>query len=255
MIGISSSGKEEIGKIVEDMFDRIAMQFIGNVPRLRHKKLLVLSAKPNLNLAHLFVQSMANKEPNIFESDALKSMLESSYGYIESLKNKTRSNVTEQIDGLAKEVKARGGRLTAEDLKAVLDEEMRKAKAHLRTIAEAESSKLRNVGKLMDITRVSSSLGDPDPTVFFVVVKDANLCHECKRLHLMSDMVTPKVWKFSELRQSYHKRSDNVPSAFSLHPHCRCSISFLGRGFGFKNGTLTFISENHDEYQKQHSDY
>ena len=252
MIGISSSGKETINKTVEDMFDRIALQFIGDIPKLKYKKLLLISSEPNLGLGHLFVQAMANKTPNPVEADALKSLLESSHGYIEALKNRTKSAVAERIDGLVKEARTRGEKVKEQDVHDALEEEMRKARAHLLTVVEAESTKLRNLGTMMDISRVSASIGDEDPTVFFVVVRDSSTCKECIRLHLMPDKVTPRVWKFSELRQSYHKRGEEAPSAFGLHPHCRCTLTYLTEGFGFdKYGKVAYQGQGHNEHAKQ----
>lgn len=253
MFGVSSSGKDAIGKVVEDVFDRIALQFLGDIPKLKNKKLLVISGKKNLGLANLFVQSMSNKTPNEIEQDALKSLLDSAHGYIESLKNKTRSNITESIDGLVKEAKAKGTELDEDAVQAVISEEMRKAKSHLKAIAESESTKLRNVGSMMDISRVASGIGDDDPTVFFIVVRDGKLCNECKRLHIGPNGA-PRVWKFSELKQGYHKRGEDNPSAFGLHPHCRCTLTYLSKGFGFdKNGKVTYKGQNHNEFDSQRS--
>ena len=80
MIGISSSGKENINKIVENMFDRIALSFLGNIPRLQNKKLMVFSTQSNIGLPHLFVQAMQNKPLNAIEHDVLKSLLVSADG-------------------------------------------------------------------------------------------------------------------------------------------------------------------------------
>ena len=251
MFGISSLGKEAIHRVVEDVFDTIALQLIGDIPKLKYKKLLLISSKPNFGLANLFVQSMGNKTLNPIEADALKSLLESSHGYIESLKNRTRSNVTERIDGAIKEAQLRKEKLSQEFVQSVVAEEMDKAKAHLKAITEAESTKLRNVGSLMDISRVASSISDQDPNVFFVVVRDASTCKECIRLHLMPNQVTPRIWKLSELKQSYHKRGGEFPSAFGLHPHCRCTLTYLSKGFGFKNGQLAYISADYDAYEAQ----
>lgn len=252
MFGVSSASKEAINKIVEDIFDRIALGLIGDIPRLKHKKLLLISSQPNYGLANLFVQSMGNKTLNPIEADALKSLLESSHGYLESLKNRTRSNVTERIDGAIKEAQLRKEKIGQEIVQFVVEEEMEKAKAHLKTIVESESTKLRNVGSLMDISRVAASISDQDPNVFFVVVKDGSTCKECLRLHLMPDGVTPRVWKLSELKQSYHKRGSDQPSAFGLHPHCRCTLTYLTKGFGFSaNGLLKYISADYDAYSTQ----
>jgi len=108
------------------------------------------------------------------------------------------------------------------------------------------------MGHLMDITRVAESLNDNDPTVFFIMTKDARTCKECIRLHLMDDGVTPRLWKFSQLKQGYHKRGENNPSAFGLHPHCRCTIAYYSKGTGFdKDGKDIYVGPGHDEYLKQ----
>jgi hypothetical protein len=251
MIGLSSSDKESINSLVEDVFDRIAIQFIGEIPRLKHKKLLIFNTKPNYGLSNLYVEAMHNKAPNIIEADALKSLLETSYGYVDSLKHKTRSNISEAVDGLVKEAKVRGTKVTEDQLNDVIGEEMGKARSHLKAIAESESTKIRNVGSAMTISRVAASTGDPDPSVFFVVVRDGKTCEECTRLHL-NDNGTPRVWKFSELKQGYHKRSEDFPSAFGLHPHCRCTLTYLSPGFGFnKEGRVTYITQKHDEFSAQ----
>lgn len=252
MFGISHIGKEAINKIVEDMFDTIALQLIGDIPKLQDKKRLVISSQPNMGLAHLFIQSMKNKVPNSIEKDVLKSLLTTSHGHIESLKNKTTSNVTERLDGLARESKLQKRKIDREDIQSIISEELTKAKHNLEAITEYESTKLRNLGTMMDITGVAASVGDEDPTVFFVVVRDNVTCKECIRLHLMPDQVTPRLWKLSELRQSYHKRGADVPSAFGLHPFCRCTLTYLTRGFGFdKSGKLKYIEENYSAHLEQ----
>jgi hypothetical protein len=252
MIGISSSSKEKIAAVVEDMFDNIALHFIGDIPRLRNKKMLVISSKPNLGLSHLFVQAMANRTPNSIEKDVLKSLLESAFNYIESLKQRTKSNVTERIDGLIRESKLQNRKPDEREIQDILADELQKSKSHLKAIAESEATKLRNLGTMMDITRVAASIGDNDPTVFFVVVKDGATCKECIRLHLLPDQVTPRLWKFSELKQGYHKRGEENPSAFGLHPHCRCTLTYLSEGFGFDvHGKVSYKREDYNAYARQ----
>lgn len=252
MIGISSPTKETIGKIVNDVFDNIALQLLGNLPRLRDKKLAIISMEPHFGLANLFIQAMQNKVPNSIEQDFLKGLLVSTDGYIESLKNKTRTNITERIDGIVRENRIKNVKVSESEIKAIIADEMSKAKSHMATIVEQEASKLRNLGTAMSITRMAASVGDEDPTIFFVVVKDATTCKECLRLHLMPDQITPRLWKFSELKQGYHKRGEDSASAFGLHPHCRCTLVYLSRGFGFNElGKTAYESEGYDAYSEQ----
>lgn len=252
MFGISSSGKDSINSIVEGIFDRIALQFIGDIPKLRHLKRLIISTQENFGLSHLFVQAMSNKKPNEIEQDFLKSLLESAHGYIESLKNRTKSNVAERLDGLVREAQLQNRKLSEAEVQTVVDEEMKRAASHLRTVVEMEGTKFRNLGTMVEVSRVSTRLGDDDPTVFFVVVKDATTCKECQRLHLMPDGVTPRLWKLSDLTQSYHKRGGDRPSAFGLHPHCRCTLTYLSKGFDFdKLGKLKYNEQDYDAYINQ----
>lgn len=254
MKGLSSAGKDQIHQAVEDIFDKIALQFIGSIPKLKHKKHLVISTQPNMGLANLYVQAMQNRTPNVIEADTLKSLLESAHGFIDSLKHKTRSNITERIDGAVKEAFARGDKVSEQDIKDILEDEFTKAKSHLQGTVEGEATKTRNMGSLMDISRMAAGRGDEDPTVFFVVVKDGKTCKECLRLHLMPDGVTPRVWKFSELKHSYHKRSDDSPSVFGLHPHCRCTLTYLSSGFGFNGkGLVVYKVSGHNEHAAQRS--
>lgn len=252
MFGLSSRAKEAIGTVVEEMFDSIALRFLGDIPKLKNAKRLTITTEGSQGLPHLFVQSMSNKTPNNLEKDVLKSLLDSAHGYIESLKNKTKSNIMERVDGLAREAKLKKIRLSTAAVQEVLDEEMGKSRAHMQAILEAESTKMRNLGNMMDISRVASGIGDADPTVFFVVTKDNSTCKECIRLHLMPDQTTPRLWKFSELKQGYHKRGEDSASAFGLHPHCRCTLTYLTKGFGFnKSGWVSYINQNHDAYSEQ----
>jgi hypothetical protein len=250
MYGISSSGKESIEIAIAKMFDSLAYKLLGNIPKLRNKSPFFGTATA-LSLASIFVQTLGGREPNHYERDVIKSILSSSHGYIESLKNKTSSNVVESVDALVKEAKAKSSFVTAAAVTAVIAAEMTKAKGHMQLIAEAESTKTRNLGHTMDIAAKSQAQGIEDPIVFWIVVRDNKCCSECMRLHMLPDGNTPKVYRLSEIAHGWHKRGEDRPSSCGLHPNDRCTISQLQPGWGFKNGWVSFISLTHDEYAKQ----
>ena len=219
MHGISASSKEAIEHAVFLMFDILAYKLLGNIPKLKNKS-PYFGSTPILSLAHIFVQAMGGKEPNLVERDVLRGILSSSYGYIESLKAKTSSNVVEAVDAVVKKSKLRGERVNSEDVMSIIAEEIGKAKSHMKLIAEAETTKTRNLGSLMEITSTSDKEGIEDPTIWFQVVRDGKLCSECKRLHLMPDEITPRLWKLSQLSMTWHKRGEDHPSCNGEHPHC-----------------------------------
>jgi rubrerythrin len=250
MNGISSSGKEAIIAAIEKMFDALAYKFLGNIPKVRNKSPYYQSA-PKLSLPNIFVQALRNKELTQSERDVLKGLLNSSHGYIESLKSKVSSEVAEAIDALVKEHRNKNTFLDTAILGGAISAIMLKAKNNMKVIAEAETTKTRNFGHLLEIGEKARQQNIEDPLVFFIVSKDNLLCPECKRLHLLPDGITPRVYKRSELSYGWHKRGDDTPSACGEHPSCRCSLTDLPPGWGFKGGYVSYIGPNHDEYKKQ----
>jgi hypothetical protein len=88
----------------------------------------------------------------------------------------------------------------------------------------------------------------------FIDSSTASQLHVCRRLHLLDNGKTPRVYKLSEVGHGYHKKGQDDPKLGGLHPHCRCTLVTLMPGFGFdKAGMVKYISRTHDEWAKQHS--
>ncbi len=252
MRGISDHTREILGKLVEEMFDRVSHHLLGDIPALKNKKVILFTTKPNQTLAHLFVQSMGESHPLPQEQSVLKNLLNTAHTYIEALKSKTKANLVESIDAYVKESRAKLKSPSDQEIRAKVLEQLAAAGSHLKTIAEAEGTKARNMGKLMQIARVGASTGQADPMVFFITMKDADVCKECQRLHLLDDRITPRVWKMSELGYTYHKKGQPNPKVMGLHPHCRCTLSLLTYGFGFNSsGNVAYMGPDHNEFKKQ----
>src|ERR1700688_1187256 len=246
MYGISSSGKEAIAIAVEKMFDALAYKLLGNIPKLRNKPFF--GSSPVFSLAHIFIQALGGKDPNHIERDVLRSILNSSYGYIESLKNKTSSNIAESVDAVVKEAKVRNSYVTANQVTEIISSEMEKARNNMKLIAEAETTKTRNMAHTMEIVGKAKEQGVEDPTVFFIIVRDGQACSECVKLHMMDDGVTPKTYKMSEISMGWHKRGDDRPSACGEHPHCFTGSQLLYTQKGLYTFEELFISqENRSE--------
>lgn len=253
MRGISSTGKDQIKGLVERFFDKISAKLLGSIPSLRNKNLFFSSY--DLSLTNIFIQAMDNKHPNELEQDVLKGLLSSSLGYLDAIKHNTQSNVAEQVDGLIRQSQNSNRELDPSEINEILQREFNKAKSAVKTIAESEGTKVRNVGSAMDISRLASERGIEDPNVFFIVIRDKSTCKWCLQNHLHGNG-TPKVFKLSEIKQSYlsteQKKTGEV-SVCGLHPFCRCTLGYLAPGFGFKRGKLEYISQYHDEYKHQKS--
>jgi len=255
MNGLSSSGKERIKSVVERLFDSIAFGLLGNIPSVRAKNTF-WNAAAGIGLGHIFIEAMGNKRPNSLETDVLAGLLASSHGYIESIKHNTQSNIAEQVDGLVRQSQFGGEYVDESKVHEIIANEMKKAKNQIKIVAESESTKIRNVGSVMDISRKAAEKNIEDPNVFFIVVRDSHTCEYCNKNHINADG-TPKVFKLSEIKQSYlsteEKKSGEV-SVCGAHPLCRCGLNFLSPNYGFKNGKLEYIANGHDEYEKQKSE-
>ena len=251
MFGLSSQSKEAIAKRIEDVFDHVSLSIIGNIPRLAHKKLFIFSSEPTVSLSNIFIQGLNNQTPNPTEQDVLKGLLQSAHSYIEALKEKTKANITEGIDALVKQAKVKKLQVKQDDIEELISKEMYKAESHLKMIIETESTKMRNIGKVMDILKMAGSVGDSDPNLFFVINR-ATACVNCYKMHMMPNKIAPKIWKFSDLKQGFWKKGDEVPSISGIHPNCKCSISYLPPGFGFNSkGLIDFKNKTHNEYENQ----
>jgi hypothetical protein len=102
------------------------------------------------------------------------------------------------------------------------------------------------------VVGANAAVGVEDPVVFFVIVRDGNVCKECIRLHMMPDGTTPRLWYLSEVGHGYHKKGEETPKIGGLHPHCRCVMTTLMPGFGFnEGGFVKYISKDYNAIQEQ----
>lgn len=143
-------------------------------------------------------------------------------------------------------------KIAQEALTGIITKELEKARSGLETIAASESTKARNLGSIMDISRSAAIDGIKDPVVGFAVIKDGSTCESCIRVCLMPDKITPKLYYLSELSAGYFKRGDTVPSILGQHPHCRCLPFNVPSDWGFTNkGHITFVGVGHNELEEQ----
>lgn len=238
-----------IEKAVDHTFDRLKVRLLG--PQSVGKRIYVGYTR-QYSLPGLFEQA-AREEGVAADLMTLNQLLKVAGGYVDATREKTKARVVREVQGFLADAH-KGGIDT--DLRTVLEgklSEVWSETAHaVRRIIDTEATHTKNVGVLDGIVRINSAAGIEDPLVYFVVVRDKDLCNECKRLHLLPDEITPRVWKMSEVGSGYHKKGESNPKMGGLHPHCRCSLVTLMPGYGFDGkGMVTYISKNHDEYAKQ----
>ncbi len=239
-----------IYKACDRLFDRAKARFLSKPPI--DKRIVINVKPPRESLTSLFT-SASTEERAKADQTVQSKLIEIADGYIEAQRSVTKARVVKAVDDWLQQAHTLGVKTDVETiLGGELAEVWGQATAGMHKIIATESNNARNTGVLDGIVKVNAGSGIDDPLVYFVVVRDDDLCDECKRLHLQADGITPKIWKLSEVKRGYHKKTDDVPSLGGEHPHCRCSIVTLMPGYGFdKFGSITYVDPDHDEMKNQ----
>jgi len=251
MKGLSAKAAQALEKLVENKFNLISLSFLGIVPKVTREKKILFTTSRN-NITSLFLQALSSRNPNKSEEDSLKVMLRVASGYIDALRDRTKSKIVNSVDGYIKNQNNKKESIKIKDVKKIMEDEMVKAKHHLKIIAVNESNKAVNTGTALQISKVAESQGIEDPTVFFIVTVDDVTGPEEFVLHLLKDRKTPRVWKLSEIGSEYHKKGDSNPKLSGLHVNCRCKLTYLAPGFGFdESGLVKFKGLDYNEFENQ----
>jgi hypothetical protein len=239
--------KRKIERAVDNLFDKLKYRVLG--PKMVDKKLYIGFMRPK-SLPGLY-EAAHVEERGIPDKEHLDQLLQTAANYIDAVRLKAKNHTVVAVNSFLNRA------TVPTDWKTVLGGELADVygtvKRDVHRIIDTEAQNVRNIGVLEGISRVNASRGIEDPVVFFVVVRDEHLCDECRKLHLLEDGKTPRVYKMSELGHGYHKRGETDPKVGGLHPHCRCSMTTLMPGFGFDaGGFVTWKREDWNEYARQH---
>jgi hypothetical protein len=251
---LSKGGTKDIHAAVEGLFDNLKVRALG--PTAVKGKRLYVGFRRDLSLPGIF-ETAAREEGTRPDLDLLDSLVRVAGNYIDATKERAKAKVANAIDSWLREQSTSKKPASKDDMRAKLrehlDDVLQETTTAIETILDTEATGTRNVSLMDGIIRMNAARGIDDPVVYFIIVRDNVTCDECIRLHLLKDGRTPRVWKLSEVGHAYHKRGDENPKINGLHPHCRCTMVTLLPGFGFKAGSLGFVSPGWDEYAHQHA--
>jgi hypothetical protein len=234
---------------VDQLFERAKQRLLGIVP----KRIVIRPyVNEDLTIPGLYSSAVMDDggKPNPVTKDRIVSIAES---YLDALRERTKAQVVRDVDAVLRDVRASGKDTdVATVLGGRLADTWAKLSSDVERIAATEAQHGRSMGALEGISRINTLRGIDDPVVYFVVVNDQHLCSECKRLHLMPDGATPRVWRMSEVGHGYHKKGESNPKIAGLHPHCRCSLATLLPGWGFgSTGAVEYKGSDHNELARQ----
>ena len=236
---------------VENMFIKAKTRFTGKIPPGTPKG-LILTINPSFTVGSLFKLAAKTEgvKPN---EDLLSAITRIATGYLDATKEKAKAKMVHTVQSFLTD--AHNNNIDT-DVETVLSGKLTDLWGEItndvkRTVA-TETTTTTNMSLMDAITKINAVRGITDPTIAWLCVHDQYLCDECKRLHLMSDKVTPMVWKLSECGSGYHKKGQNNPKLAGLHPNDRCYMIAVMPGYGFDgSGKITYIGAGYDAYKDQ----
>jgi hypothetical protein len=127
-----------------------------------------------------------------------------------------------------------------------------------KTIVNTELHRASNLGAADAILHNNKpdDRGPDEITVYKVGNRPGGgACPHCVKFWFLDDLVTPRVYKFSELAAggtNIGRKAANWEATMdSTHPNCTHILNELRPGFGFIGGKLEYIDLRYDEYAKQ----
>jgi hypothetical protein len=246
---LSKGATKKIEAAIEELFDRAKVRMLG--PNATGKRIIVSFVR-DFSIPGLY-EAAAREEGAIPNQETLDSLTRIASNYLDATMARTKARMINEINASLRDASLSGESVDVRTiLGGKLSDVWRDVSTQVHAIIDSEASNAKNVSIMESILKVNAAEGIDDPIVYFVVVRDNVLCDECKRLHLMDDGKTPRLYKLSELGHGYHKKGEDDPKVGGLHPHCRCTLVTLMPGFGFsKEGFVKYVGRNHNEWSRQ----
>jgi len=251
-MALSKKAIAAIHSAVDDLFNKVKVRYLGaGADDRAGSKKLVITHNPALTLPALYADS-ASEDGAKPKTATAQSLTDVAKGYLDATQAATRAKVVHAVDSYLRNAQLKGVETNASTvLGGQLAELWGTVTTEVKRILEAEATKARNIGALEGIVKINASQGVEDPTVAWLGPIDNETCAECKRVYLMPDGITPKVYKLFQASSSHHHRGENSPKIQGLHPACRHTMVTVLHGFGFENGKISYISPGYDIYASQ----
>ncbi len=247
---LNAQQRAAIDAEVDDLFDSLLTRLLGH--GFTGKRLFI-GFTHDFTLPGIF-EAAVNEEGGRVDTELVSGIAAVAEDFINKHRAEAKASTKRRMQALLYDIDQ--GRLKPEDFASAAQGEMAelwsKVKSGVHAVVASETQHAQTIGVKEGIDQVNDGLGIEDPVVCFIPVKDNNLCKECRRIHLLPDGFTPRVFKSSEVSAEYHKRTDEVPSWHLMHPHCRCALATVLPGFGFDaQGRITWVHADHREWDYQ----
>jgi hypothetical protein len=265
---LSKKAREVIQSIISRSFDNLKGTFLGPSALKNYYSFALKNYDPKKSLLQAYLHAnLLNGMQDSSDKVNMERLQNTASDYIDSLKQKTTADMMRTIEEGLATVKNKNklksekigdflrtdeGKEIFSKIRESLEEQRKKLDKGVELIANVELHNAQNHGVADAILKSSEQLGIEDPLVCKIGVNDDKICKDCIRLWVQPDMVTPKVYKMSELASDSGDWKDRKASISTTHPNCRHVLVFVGPGFGFnKAGRLEYVGQDHNEYDHQ----
>ncbi len=125
-----------------------------------------------------------------------------------------------------------------------------------KRVATTELTSAMNLGEADAIVSRNKGRSPDEIYVYKRINNDAATCVYCRKAYTLSNGLTPRVFKLSELQangSNYGKKAvDYKPTITSMHPNCRCSLVEIPNGWTFNDaGQMIYKTPNYIRHQDQ----
>lgn len=242
---LSKPAIKAVGRAIDSLFNRAKRRFLGQEfgdKGIRFGTILPERAadhRLDLSLKGLF-DAAARSEGLAPNQKLYESVEKGVEGYFDAHKELAKARVIHEVQSYLHEAESSSAAAPGKVLGKALEDAFSKVTQDLEKVVDSESTRGRNISTLDAVSKINAMSGVSDPVIAFLGPNDANTCKECLRIFFMPDG-NPRAWLASELRHVYFKKGDQSPCVAGCHPHCRHSLVSILPGYGFKNGSLSYI--------------
>lgn len=264
---IGKSGKRTIQEIISRAFDNLKGTLIGPSALSHYYAFGLRNYDPKKSLTQAYLHAnTAQSLQDATDKQTVERLQDTANNYIDALKQKSVADIMRIVEEnlataknkskignqtFSEYLRSDDGRALLGKIRTELEAQKESINKGVELITNVELHNAQNHGAADSILNMSKTLGINDPTVCKIGVMDNKICKDCKKLWLMPDMMTPRVYKMSELSSDSGHWKDRKASISTTHPNCRHILTMVSPGFGFKSGKFSYVGVDHDEYSHQ----
>lgn len=212
-------------------------------------------------LEHHENHAVGNLAPEKTRKEAIDFLQRMTDRYVTKAADQMKADILSTIDTTVGPIRDRLDSVEAptakevtNDLKGALNDITDRWQHRLETIARTELNRAANWGAMDSIIHNNKDKEVHEITVYKRGNPSESSCPYCQKFWFLEDGITPRVYRMSELMGQTNigkKKEDWTPSIDITHPNESHFIREIPLSYGFKNGELTYIDEDHDEWKYQ----